>query len=132
VLTRFTMVYDADKTLKGEVSYWIGAHIVGNVSCSLCDISHGPFRQKQVWKQWVDRLAAQGVEVVALHRNDLADVQHAELSAVMRGRYPCVVGHHDDGTLTFLLGKTELESCNGQVDQLDRLLSPTVQVSDHS
>jgi hypothetical protein len=118
------MVYDADKTIRGELSYWIGHHIVGNVACSLCDISHGPFRQKQVWTQWVDGLASRGIEVVTLHRNDLANPQYADLSAVVDARFPCVVAQHADGTLTFLLGKAELETCNGQVDQLDALISP--------
>ncbi len=121
-MTRLTMVYDADGTPSGELKYWIGHHIVGNVSCSLCDISHGPFRQKQVWKEWVDRLAGQGVEVVTLHRNDLANHQYADIAHVIGGRFPCVVGQDDAGVVTFLLGNDELETCNGQVKALAELL----------
>ena len=32
-------VYDADATLWGEVSYWVGARL-GQRHCSLCDIMH--------------------------------------------------------------------------------------------
>ncbi len=124
MLKRLTMVYDADRTIKGELSYWVGHHIIGNVSCSLCDISHGPFRQKQVWKTWVDELAARHVEVVTLHRNDLAKPEHSELSATIAGRFPCVVSHSADGSITFLFGREELETCNGQVDELQRLIEP--------
>jgi hypothetical protein len=120
------MVYDADGTASGELKYWVGHHIIGNVSCSLCDISHGPFRQKQVWKQWVDRLATQGIEVVTLHRNDLLAPQYVKESDVIAGRFPCVIAHDDAGAVTFLLGRDELDSCNGQVETLAKLLRDCV------
>jgi hypothetical protein len=120
------MVYDADGTITGEVSYWIGHHIFGKVSCSLCDISHGTFRQKQVWKQWVDGLAQRGVVVQTLHRNDLSRPEHHTTREVIDNRFPCVVVHDDDGSVKFIAGDAELIACNGQVDALALLLAPTL------
>ena len=122
MVNQLTMVYDADGTIKGELSYWVGNHIVGNVKCSLCDISHGPFRQKQVWKQWVGSLAERSIEVVTLHRNDLAAPEYTELARVIHGRFPCVVAHNQTGQLTYLIGDVELSECNGQVDPLAKLI----------
>ena len=48
-------VYDADATLLGEVSYWIGARF-GVRHCSLCDITHSLFREKSQWRECQSRL----------------------------------------------------------------------------
>ncbi len=124
MVNRLTMVYDADGTITGELSYWVGHNIVGNVKCSMCDISHGPFRQKQVWKAWVASLAKRSIEVVTLHRNDLANHEHLELAQVINGQFPCVVAHSATGHLSFLLGDVELTSCNGQIDAFAKLVEP--------
>ncbi|MCE2710061.1 MAG: hypothetical protein LW596_04620 [Ilumatobacteraceae bacterium] len=59
-------VYDADATVWGEVSYWIGARL-GRRHCGLCDITHGVFTRKAEWQACEDRLP---VPFSAYHRND--------------------------------------------------------------
>ena len=46
----FVGIYDADATLVGEVSYWIGARL-GRTHCSLCELTHGLFTVKREWKE---------------------------------------------------------------------------------
>ena len=45
----FIGVYDADGTIVGEVSYWIGARL-GRTHCSLCELTHGLFTVKREWR----------------------------------------------------------------------------------
>lgn len=65
-ITSFIGIYDADATLRGEVSYWIGARL-GIKHCALCDITHGLFTEKGEWKRCRD---AMEVPFRAYHRND--------------------------------------------------------------
>lgn len=65
-ITSFIGIYDADSTLLGEVSYWIGARL-GIKHCALCDITHGVFTEKGEWKRCRD---AMEVPFRAYHRND--------------------------------------------------------------
>jgi len=55
-VTEFIGVYDADSTLIGEVSYWIGARL-GRTHCSLCELTHGLFTQKSEWKACAKELS---------------------------------------------------------------------------
>ncbi|MEX0846277.1 MAG: hypothetical protein WD023_00725 [Ilumatobacteraceae bacterium] len=102
-------VYDADHTLRGEVSYWVGARL-GRRHCSLCDITHGSVRQRPEWKACRDGLP---VPFDTFHRDD----QPAEVRTVAVGIAPVVVarttaGHH------LLLDPDLIAACNGSVDLL--------------
>jgi hypothetical protein len=68
VATPFTLigVYDADGTTMGEIRYWIGARF-GRTHCSLCDITHGLFREKAEWRSCRESM---DVEVTTFHRDD--------------------------------------------------------------
>lgn len=48
-LRRLVGVYDADHTLRGELSYWVGARL-GRAHRALCDITHGTLRVKADWR----------------------------------------------------------------------------------
>jgi len=48
-IVRLVGVYDADSTLRGEISYWVGVRL-GRRHCSPCDITHGSVRQRPEWK----------------------------------------------------------------------------------
>ena len=70
-------VYDADSTLRGELTYWVGARL-GRRHCALCDITHGAFRERSAWQ---DCRAALPVPFVTFHRNDMPpSVQALEAS----------------------------------------------------
>lgn len=104
-VTEFIGVYDADSTLIGEVSYWIGARL-GRTHCSLCELTHGLFTKKSEWKECATTLA---VPFHTFHRNDAP----ADVLAVINGRFPAVLIRTDDA-LSIVLTKSELEKFEGR------------------
>lgn len=106
---RLVGVYDADGSLRGELTYWIGARL-GRAHCALCDITHGSVREKDGWKRC---RAGLPVPFDAYHRDD----QPAEVRAALRGTYPAVVAETDRG-IDLLLGPAELEACDGEPKRL--------------
>ncbi len=114
----FYLIYDADQTIRGELSYFVG-HALGKVNCALCDISHGPIRQKQEWKAWLADVHRRGHDLRPIHRDEMDD----RLRDFVGGRLACVVQERNDG-YSLLLGPTELAGCNGQVRALVQLLEP--------
>jgi hypothetical protein len=99
--------YDADATLVGEASYWIGARL-GIRHCSLCDITHSLFREKSQWRECVARLQKDhGVIFHAFHRND----QPEKVREVINGAYPAVVAQHSNGALTLFLNADQISEC---------------------
>ncbi len=105
---RLVGVYDADGTLWGEVSYWVGARL-GRAHCSLCDITHGSVRARP---EWVACTEALDVPFETYHRNDQPDAVRAAADDIA----PVVVAETDDGCL-LLLGPDDIERCDG-VDAL--------------
>lgn len=115
---RFFLIYDADQSIRGELSYFVG-HALGTLQCALCDISHGPLRQKRAWKVWLGDMDTQGHEVRPIHRNQMTP----ELRDFVDGRLACVVEQRD-GAYSMILSPTELAQCNGQVRALAAMLEP--------
>lgn len=100
-------VYDADATLVGEASYWIGARL-GIRHCSLCDITHSLFREKSQWRDCVTRLQSDyDVSFQAFHRNDQPD----QVREVINGAYPAVVARCADGAMTIFLEADQITKC---------------------
>jgi hypothetical protein len=114
-ITALTGVYDAEGSLRGELTYWVGARL-GRRHCALCDITHGTFRANNEWK-----VCAAGLPVAfdAVH----LDERSPEVRAATEGRVPCVVAHLSDGTVTMLVGADALDACAGSgpalVDAID-------------
>lgn len=97
-------VYDADSTLVGEISYWIGARL-GKRHCSLCELTHGLFTKKSEWTECSRNLA---VPFRTYHRNDApADVHHAAA-----GRYPIVLARTNAGVAA-VLEPADIEAFDG-------------------
>ncbi|NCX79302.1 MAG: hypothetical protein EBW96_05275 [Actinobacteria bacterium] len=107
--TEYVGVYDADATLWGEVSYWIGARF-GARHCSLCDVTHGLFRQRAEWKACALELTA---PFVTYHRNDAPE----DVRAAAAGNYPIVLGRHA-GSLVVLLTNADIERYDGSPQAL--------------
>ncbi len=103
-VTEFIGVYDADSTLIGEVSYWIGARL-GVTHCSLCELTHGLFTQKSEWKTCAKELS---VPFHTFHRNDAP----AEVLAALAGEFPAVLQRTAEG-LSVILTKKTLEEFEG-------------------
>jgi hypothetical protein len=106
-VTKLIGVYDADATLLGEVSYWLGARF-GLRHCSLCDITHSLFREKSQWRECQSRLESDlHVEIETFHRNDQPD----NVRACIGGQYPAVVMRGDDGVVSMFMTASEIEAC---------------------
>lgn len=103
-------VYDADGSFAGEIRYWVGARL-GRTRCSLCEITHGLFREKSEWRDCRDSL---NVEFSTFHRDDApGDVLEA-----CKHQLPVVVARRGDDLLV-VMGPQELESLGGDVARFE-------------
>lgn len=101
-------VYDADGTTSGEIRYWFSARF-GWSHCSLCEITHGAFREKPGWRSARDSLA---IEFTTFHRNDAP----ADVIAAASGEFPVVVAR-TISEITVVLDAKELASLDGDSDR---------------
>jgi hypothetical protein len=108
-IVRLLGVYDADATLRGELTYWVGARL-GRRHCSLCEITHGSARQRPEWKACQTGLS---VSFDTFHRDDQPDTIRTAAS----GRAPVVVAETDGGH-ALLLDPEDLDACAGSIDRL--------------
>ena len=108
-LRRLIGVYDADGSLRGELTYWVGARL-GRAHCSLCDITHGLARERAEWKAC---RAGLPIPFDTYHRDD----QPAAVRAAIDGSLPVVVAETDGGVVP-LVGATELVACAGSIERL--------------
>lgn len=100
-------VYDADATLIGEATYWIGARL-GLRHCSLCDITHSLFTEKSAWQQCVAELQQEhGITFKAFHRDD----QPNEVKTVIDGNYPAVVARNSQGIYKLFMDSAQIDTC---------------------
>jgi len=103
-------VYDADGTFAGEVRYWVGARL-GRTHCSLCEITHGLFREKSEWRECRQSM---NVEFVTFHRDDAPrDVLDA-----CDHQLPAVVARSGDDLLV-VLSSEELETLGVDVASIE-------------
>ena len=109
-LVRLIGVYDADHTLRGEVSYWVGARM-GRSHCALCDITHGMLRRRSEWNAYIARL---GVRFETFHRDDQPDA----VRAASGDRAPVVAAELGTGGIVLLLDPVALDACGGSVERL--------------
>ncbi len=106
MVDRILGVYNADGGLVGELRYIVG-HLLGTVSCALCDITHSPIRRKREWDALVAEL---GVHVDLRHLNELNEREAAALG----DKAPIVLVERD-GVLAPLLENGQLEALDGSV-----------------
>lgn len=99
-------VYDADGSLSGELRYWFGARM-GRAHCSLCEITHGLFREKREWRDCKESLNA---EFLTFHRDDAP----ADVLELCGHELPAVVVR-SGSQLSIVLGAEDLEAINGDV-----------------
>jgi hypothetical protein len=124
-IVRLIGVYDADGTMRGEVSYWVGARL-GRRHCSLCDITHGSIRRRPEWTACKEGLP---VPFDTYHRNDQPDA----VRAAAAGRTPVVVaetvgrpGVSGVAGHVVLLGPDELDACEASIDRLVEAIDAAV------
>jgi hypothetical protein len=109
LVQRIVGVYAAEGSLRGEVSYWIGARL-GRAHCSLCDITHGTFRERSEWRTCRDALP---VPVEMYHRDD----QPSAVRRAAGGVDPVVVAETDRGVV-LLLGPDAVAACDASPQAL--------------
>ena len=112
-ITHLYGVYDADATVLGEISYWIGARL-GIRHCTLCDITHSMFFKKTAWKQrQAELLEKYGVNFQTFHRNDQLD----QVAKVISGAYPAVVAKDISGNFTLFMSEHEISAAGDSPDR---------------
>lgn len=113
-VTEFIGIYDADSTVIGEVSYWIGARL-GRRHCSLCDITHGMFTERRDWKECRVELV---VPFVTYHRNDAP----SDALVAANGDFPCVLARQS-GEVVKVFGEDDLERLDASPNALVEALN---------
>jgi hypothetical protein len=104
-ITELIGVYDADSTLFGEISYWVGARL-GITHCSLCELTHGLFTKKSEWTQCAKSLS---IPFRLFHRDDAPH----DVIAALAGHFPAVLQRTNNG-VSVILTKDELEHFDGR------------------
>ena len=104
-ITELIGVYDADSTLFGEISYWVGARL-GIAHCSLCELTHGLFTTKSEWTQCAESLS---IPFRLFHRDDAPH----DVIAALAGHFPAVLQRTNNG-VSVILTKEELERFDGR------------------
>lgn len=111
-------VYKADGGVVGELAYFFG-HLVGTKECSLCDITHSPFRKKREFKELETSLRNDfGIAFRLVHMNERTE---KELAA-SAGREPCVLLQHEDDSISMFLDFMELKAADGSVKSFEKLV----------
>ncbi len=106
-ITHLFGVYDADATLIGEATYWVGARL-GIRHCSLCDITHSLFTEKSKWQQCVVQLEQEhGIVFKSFHRDD----QPLEVKTVINANYPAVVARDVQNNYSLFMSAEEIDQC---------------------
>lgn len=114
LITELVGVYDADGGLLGEAAY-VWGKLRGTRHCSLCDITHSPWRRKPAW----DAMAAElSVPIGLVHRNEL---EEGLAAVVARLGSPIVLGRAGDDWIS-VVADDELRAMDGSVDRLALLL----------
>ena len=113
-IRRLVGVYNADGTIRGELTYWVGARL-GRAHCALCDITHGSVRERTDWKTC---RAGLPVPFDTYHLNDQPDA----IRAVIADQTPAVVADTDLG-LFALLGPTDLDRCDSSIERFSAALN---------
>lgn len=120
-VTRLVGVYRADGGLRGELRYLAGHYLHGQ-SCSLCDITHSPFRRKAAWNGAVAEL---GIPFSLVHLNEM----EPGLADFVGDRAACVVAETPDGW-AMVLGNDTLSSLHGDVPAFFAALKQALQASE--
>ena len=110
-------VYDADHTIRGELTYWVGARL-GRAHCALCEITHGMLRRRSEWNAYV---AGLDVPFETFHRDD----QPEAIRAASGDHTPVVVAETSAGYVV-LLDTAALERCDASVDGFARAVDAAI------
>lgn len=106
-IDRIIFVWNGEMNLKGACIA-LGDFIRQEHSCSLCEIAYHTVRPKHDWKTYKADL---GIPIKELYKNQLSTAQRH----CAAGQYPAVLGEIGQKYVK-LLGKPEIDTCNGDLD----------------
>lgn len=113
MIERLYLVWNAELSLAGGLAY-VANRLRGKDECALCELTYGGITEKPEFKQCKRDI---GLPFEGVYRNRLDSDQ----AAVAADDFPCVLAKTSTG-LVKLLGRTEIETCNGDLDLFaDRL-----------
>jgi hypothetical protein len=114
---RLIGVYNAEGSLLGELRYLVG-RARGTTHCELCDVTHGWLRRK---REFSVLQASYPVPMEFLHLDEQPDA----VSAVTRGRTPCLLAETSSGYRTVLEAE-DIARCQGDVQAFEKALTEAV------
>ena len=121
------IIYNADSTLRGKVTYAYRKLSSKQTACAACDITHGGLSLSEVpkWKETKQQIESQGWKVLQWHRDEVEQPVKEWIQANSI-RYPTVLlrSKDDDGANLKMLADTgELVECAGDATRLLELLN---------
>lgn len=112
-ITRVIGVYDAEGSLRGEISYLLRRTFAGR-HCALCDITHGSVRMRSSWEKCTGDFTAR--HGVAVHLAHLDDAPRSVLDQA-NFKAPAVYLERLDGTVELLMTAADLAACENSPDR---------------
>ncbi len=123
MVERLYLVWNAEMSLAGGLAYVANRLRGGDDECALCELTYDGLTEKQQFKQCKRDI---GLPFEGVYRNRI-DSKQAEAA---NGDFPCVLAQTPT-RLVKLLGRTEIETCKGDLDLFaDRLREAIDRVGD--
>lgn len=123
-ITRLIGVYDAEGTLRGEISYLLRRMVTGQ-HCALCDITHGSLGMRSTWERCkADFTARRGIALHLAHLDDAprSVMDHANFQA------PAVFLERLDGAVELLMTAADLARCGNSPEKFFEYLESELDV----
>ncbi len=113
MIERLYLAWNAELSLTGGLAY-VANRLRGKDECALCELTYDGISEKPEFKQCKRDI---GLPFEGVYRNRM----DSEQAAAAADDFPCVLARTSTG-LVKLLSRTEIESCNGDLDLFtDRL-----------
>ncbi|MGB0437487.1 MAG: hypothetical protein ACPGIJ_11020 [Mycobacterium sp.] len=113
MIERLYLIWNAELSLTGGLAY-VANRLRGKDECALCELTYAGITEKPEFKQCKQDI---GLPFEGVYRNRM-DVEQA---AVAADDFPCVLARTPTGLIK-LLGRAEIETCDGDLDLFaDRL-----------
>ena len=116
-------IYNADKGYLNEVKYWIDKNILKKqISCELCNISHGKIFVRSEWLKFIQELK-KDFKVEILHRNEIP-----KKILEKNFRFPSVIGETENDLIEIInnVSLSNLEKIEGLKELSKKLRMKTL------
>ena len=123
MIERLYLVWNAELSLMGGLAY-VANRLRGTDECALCELTYDGLTEKPRFKECKQDI---GLPFEGVYRNKMSSQQ----AAAAGDDFPCVLAERPTG-LVKLLGRTEIESCQGDLDRFADLLRKAIDHHDNS